>query len=540
MKEKEFTLRSMVFGVLLGTLFLALIMYLDAVAGLDMDISPVVTMLGIMLMPLCGKAINMKEVNIMQTCASAVAWSGAALTGNYVALLLMGEKFRFWGALIPMLLGNLIGVCAVTLFRNQYVYDEKLPFPKAVVEMTALKKIENHGGVESRLLYLGIIVSVVISLLQNLGKIPSSIDFTQYLPSGITLGILIMPMMLGMGYVLGSKGGIILCITTLFVNVIEGICGTRWGWFPEPAVDFSGLQNFNLPVVIGVVMMSALLPLIKQWKSVIGVFRFSNTEKVERKSDIKMSRILLLLAVTSTAFIAFCSLYYHIKVIHMIIILLINLVFAMIGVRVQAESGLSAMMVLNICEVFIAYFLTKNPIVSLIVPFSCFGIIILAQNTMGDLKTGQIVGSSPRKQIWAQCVGVCFGCVIAVVLFYGLLKVYGLNSKLFAYPVAHMYQSLAAGVSDGGAAVFNLGRFGIGAGIGTILSFIGLPAGLIALALYLAPTSILAIALGGIIRFFVERIKGRQTAVIFVNTATGVIIGDGLVCIIMLFIMMLS
>jgi len=540
MKEKEFTIRSMVFGILLGTLFIALIMYLDAVTGLDMDISPVITMLGIMLMPVFGKAVNIKEVNIMQTCASAVAWSGGALTGNYVAMLLMGEEFRVWGTLIPMLLANLIGVCAVTLFRNQYVYDEKLPFPKATIELTALKKVENFGGMEGKLLYLGLALGIVVSLLQNLGIILSTVDFTRYLPSGSTLGILIMPIMLGMGYVLGSRGGIILLITALLVNIVEGIFGTRRGWFADPATDFSGLQNFNLPIVIGITLMSVLLPLLKEWKSVTRTFSFSNTENTGQASDIKIGRILLLLAGASLAFIAFGSIYYHIEVIHMIIILFINLVFAMVGVRVQAESGLSAMMALNVCEVFIAYFLTKNPVISLVVPFSCYGIIILAQNTMGDLKTGQVVGSSPRKQIWAQCVGVCTGSVISVVIFYGLLKVYGLDSQLFAYPVAHMYQSLAAGLSDGGAAVFNLGRFGIGAVAGTALSLIGLPAGLIALALYLSSTAILGIATGGVIRFIVERIKGGRTAELLNNTATGFIIGDGLVCIIMLFIMMFS
>ena len=178
---------------------------------------------------------------------------------------------------------------------------------------------------------------------------------------------------------------------------------------------------------------------------------------------------------------------------------------------------------------------------SLLIPFISMNIFVLAQNTMGDLKTGQMVGSSPKKQIWAQYAGILAGSVFAVIIFYGLVTLYGLESEKFSYPVAHMYQSLISGVAESGAAeMFKQGRFGIGGAIRALLSLLGHPAGGIPLALYLAPTTILGVALGGLIRLAIEKAKGKETAARFINVSTGFAIGDGVVCVIVLLVTLLS
>ncbi len=272
MKEKEFTFRAIFFGILIGVVLLCVMIYLDAVAGMDMNISPVATMLGILFMPLIGGATGIREVNIMQTCASAVAWCSVSLTGNYMAMMLMGQKFDFWGIIIPVLLANSIGICVVSLLRNQFVFDETLRFPQAVMALTALEKVGRLSGQEAKLLYIGIGVSGVISLLQNFGVIPSTIDFTGLLPENMTLGILAMPLMIGMGYMVGSRVSLCMLAAALLVNLIEAPVGVKAGWFDNPAESFSSMQNFNLPVVIGISLAAAIIPLLGQWGDPLPVY----------------------------------------------------------------------------------------------------------------------------------------------------------------------------------------------------------------------------------------------------------------------------
>ena len=76
----------------------------------------------------------------------------------------------------------------------------------------------------------------------------------------------------------------------------------------------------------------------------------------------------------------------------------------MIAVRVSAESGRSAGMALNIFMMVIAYGLTRNAIYSMLIAFMNFNTFILAQDTMYDLNIGQMVQSSPKKQIKAQLI----------------------------------------------------------------------------------------------------------------------------------------
>lgn len=403
--------------------------------------------------------------------------------------------------------------------------------------LTALDKTGNLSGRDAKLLYLGVLISVGISLLQNFNVMPMSISFEKFLPNTISLGILIMPLILGIGYVLGSKIGIILLITTMLVNIVEGPLGVSKGWFISPVENFAGLQNFNLPLVIGISLIGALLPLLQQWKTITRVFKLETSEEDET-NDIPIKRMLILMIICCIALIAFCNIYYNISIINLIIVLLVSIFFAMLAVRVQAECGLSAIMALNICLVFISYMLTKNSLASLTVPFITIQIAVLAQNTMGDLKTGQVVKSSPRKQIWAQIIGVIIGCIVGTFIFYGFVKMYGTESELFSYPVAHMYSSLADGFSNGSSEIFNFGRFGIGCGAGALLYLIGLPVGAIALCFYLAPSTMIGIAVGGITRLILEKTKGNDFAERMNNIATGFIVGDGIVCVFKLFIIM--
>lgn len=538
-EDREFSFRAIFFGVLIGLLLMALMMYLDAVLGLDTDVAPIASMLGVLLIPLFGGATNRREVNLMQTCATATTFAAYSLTGNIVPLLMMGQELKVLPTFVLLLLADAIGICFVSILRDQFVYDENLPFPGAVMCTTAMDQIDAQDKSSTKLLFGAVAFSVVISLMQNMEHLPILADFTPYLPkNGMTLGILIMPLMLGMGYVLGSRNAICMLVTSLLVCLIEAPVGTSRRWFANPAEDyFSEIQDFNLPIVIGIALLAALLPICRQHKAIVHAFQLKKGTEENRDRDYSLKSILLLLLVLTVAMITFCNLYYHVKAIHLIICTVISLLFAMIAVRVSAESGLSAGLALNIFMIVIAYGLTGNAVFSMLIAFMNFNTFILAQDTMYDLKIGQMVSASPRKQIKAQFIGIVFGCVAGTALFYAIITVFGLDDDLFTFPFGNMYYAVIDGISEGGVStLFNPGRFAVGGALGVILSLAGLPAGGIALAMYLAPKTILGIALGGIIRLIVERTKGAAFADKMDNAATGLVIGDAMVCVIMVII----
>lgn len=541
--EREFSFRAIFFGILIGLLLMALMMYLDAVLGLDTDVAVVASMIGVILIPLFGGPTNRKEVNIMQTCATATTFSAYSLTGNVVPMLMMGEEFRLLPTFVVLLLADLMGICFVSILRDQFVHDENLPFPGAVMCTTAMDQIDTKDKSSTKILAGAVVVGLIVSFLQNMDYIPWMISFTSWMPiKGMTLEMLIMPLTLGMGYVLGARIALCMLAANLLVCLVEGPIGTSQGWFANSAEDyFAGIQDFNLPIAVGTALFAALIPILRQWRTFAADFNFKKGAEVKTDRDYSMKSVLLLLIAASVALTVFCNLYYGISIIHLIICILISLLFAMIAVRVFAESGLSAGLALNITMIVIAYLLTKNPMFSMLIAFMNFNMFILAQDTMYDLKIGTMVQASPKKQIKSQLIGIFFGCVAGVFLFAGIIKAFGLDGDLFTFPFGNMYYSIVSGLSEGGATtLFNPMRFAMGAGLGTVLTFIGLPAGGIALALYLAPKTIMGIALGGTIRFIVEKSKGEAFAEKMDNAATGLVIGDAVVCVIMVIMSLMA
>ena len=540
-KEKEFTFRAVFFGVLIGLLLMALMMYLDAVLGLDTDVAPIASMIGVLLIPLFGGPTTKREVNIMQTCATATTFSAYSLTGNVVPLLMMGEELQLLPTFLLLLLADAMGICFVSILRDQFVYDPNLPFPGAVMCTTAMEQIDTEDKSSTKILIGAVVFGAVMSFLQNMEFIPFMASFTAWMPvEGMSLEIIIMPLMLGMGYVLGARNALCMMAATLIVALVEAPVGTAKGWFANPTEDyFTGIQDFNLPIAVGAALFAALIPIARQWRSIAGAFRLKKAGAQESDRDYSLKSILILLVVLTAALVVFCNLYFGISIVHLLICTLISLCFAMIAVRVSAESGLSAGMALNIFMIVIAYLLTKNPVYAMLIAFMNFNTFILAQDTMYDLKIGQMVKASAKKQIKSQFIGIFFGCIAGVFLFSGIIRVFGLDDELFTFPFGNMYYSIISGVSEGGAAeLFNPLRFGLGAALGSVLSIAGLPAGGIALALYLAPKTIMGIALGGIIRFIVEKTKGEAFAEKMDNAATGLVIGDAVVCVLMVIITM--
>ena len=128
--NREFSFRAIFLGVLIGLLLMCLMMYLDAVLGLDTDVAPLASMLGVYLIPLFGGRTNRKEINIMQSCATATTFGAYSLTGNIVPMLMLGGKLELLPIFILLFLADAIGICFVSILRDSFVYDERLPFPE--------------------------------------------------------------------------------------------------------------------------------------------------------------------------------------------------------------------------------------------------------------------------------------------------------------------------------------------------------------------------------------------------------------------------
>ncbi len=175
-----------------------------------------------------------------------------------------------------------------------------------------------------------------------------------------------------------------------------------------------------------------------------------------------------------------------------------------------------------------------------------FGIAIVANDNLQDLKTGQLVGSTPWKQQIALIIGVLAGSLVLppvlqlLATSFGFAGAPGAGPNALAAPQASLFAAIAQGVL-GGSLRWDL--VGLGAGIGVaivaadeLLRASGkgkLPPLAVAMGIYLPVTLVLPTVIGTVIGHFWNKMAARTSRPEFtermgVLLATGLVVGDSL------------
>jgi uncharacterized oligopeptide transporter (OPT) family protein len=152
-----------------------------------------------------------------------------------------------------------------------------------------------------------------------------------------------------------------------------------------------------------------------------------------------------------------------------------------------------------------------------------------AKDLMMDLKTGYLVGASPRKQQIAQFTAVWLGPVVVLLVIFILHKAYGLGSDRLPAPQGQALASMIEGILGGD---IPLRKYIGGAGLGVLLSSTGIGGlgVLVGLGFYLPFNIVLTYTLGTLLRFTTDRKPGRQfTNDVGIPLATGLMVGEALI-----------
>lgn len=152
-----------------------------------------------------------------------------------------------------------------------------------------------------------------------------------------------------------------------------------------------------------------------------------------------------------------------------------------------------------------------------------------ACDLMLDLKTGYLVGASPRKQQIGQFLATWLGPIIIIALIFVLHKAYGLGSERLPAPQGQALASTIQGILGGDVP---LNKYMAGAGLGVLLSASGIGGLgiLVGLGFYLPFAIVLTYSIGTILRLLVDWRKGpRFSEEVGIPVATGLIVGEALV-----------
>jgi OPT family oligopeptide transporter len=571
---KEFTLKAILMGSLFGIIFGAATVYLALKAGLTVSASIPIAVIAITLGRTVFKT-TILENNIIQTTGSAGESIAAGVVFTLPGFLFLSdsssaENFNYWTILILSIFGGILGTLMMIPLRKALIVKEHgvLPYPEGTACASVLKAGEK-GGHFAKTAFAGLGFAFVYAMLQKVFHVIAEGPFfmtsqkNKYFPSARISGE-ITPEYLGVGYIIGPKiagvlvaGGVlswfvlIPLLATLvppditaaqlvklgYLNSLASNGGPGgWDAVSHSFADSSAAlyRAYIRQIGAGAVAAGGFITLFKTIPTIISSFRGSiGSLKDKSLNGLAVKRTdrdlsLRVVGIGSLAMIILISVLPQIpgegilsKLLIGVLVIIFGAFFVTVSSRIvgligssnNPISGMTIATIMGTCLVFIAVGWTGKmyePMALVVGGMIC----IAAANagaTSQDLKTGYIIGATPRNQQLALFVGaivssLAIGATIQILdlpthdmLAQGIHHAIGTDK--YPAPQGTLMATLIKGILS-----FNLDwQFVIvGAAIAIVMELCGIKSLSFAIGIYLPLSTTLPIFIGGAIRGIAE------------------------------------
>ena len=554
----EFTVTSIILGAIIAIIFGAANAYLGLRVGMTVSASipAAVISMGILRMILKGESIL--ENNIVQTIGSA----GESLAaGAIFTLPAMFIWMKEWGIGSPSLIeialialcGGLLGVFFMIPLRKALIVKEHgvLPYPEGTACAEVLLAGE-EGGSKASVVFAGLGISAVYKFIADGLKVfPSEIEWAIPGYTNCAIGIDVLPALVGVGYICGYK--------------ISGymFSGALVGWFvlipmislfggdvvlypatdPISSLDYWGIWDSYIRYIgAGAVAFGGILSLIKSLPLIVDTFRKAmkdysiKGESSTLRTDNDMSMKVVLLGSLAVIISIWLIPTIPVNLLGAVLIAVFGFFFATVSSRLVGLVGSSnnpvsgmaiATLLISTLALKASGLVGREGMLGSIAIGSIICIIAaIAGDASQDLKTGYIVGATPKKQQMGELVGVLISAITIGAVLYLLDTAWGFGSKDIPAPQATLMKLVVEGVMDGNLPwplIF------AGASIGLAVEVLGIPILPFAVGLYLPIHLSAGIMVGGLVRLFTENRKKSSEAEKKAQVDRGILYTSGLI-----------
>ncbi len=444
----ELSVPAVAMGALLGLVFAASSTYLGLKIGLTVSASIPVAVLSITLFRWLKLGGTILENNIAQTTGSAGESLAAGVAFTLPSLLLMGFDIEFTRVLLVALLGGLIGVLMMIPLRHGLIVEEhgKLTYPEGTACADVLI-VGEKGGTEAKMVFTGFFIGLIYGLLNLIAKLWSdtaNFPFTMWGKlKKASIAFEVSPPMLGVGYIIGPKvsanmlGGGLLAFVVL-IPMIAMFGGDKVAEMSPHDIR----QHYVLYIGAGCVAAGGFISLGRSIPTIVKAFRrgLSNLNAgsggaaparvLRTEQDLSMKVVLggsLAIAVA-----IFAAPVLNIDPLTAILVVVFGFFFVTVSSRITGEigsssnpiSGMTIATLLLTCGLFVL--IGRTGISYKAMALSTAALVCVAASNGGtisqDLKTGYLVGATPRLQQISIAVGVVTSALligVTMLLFLG-------------------------------------------------------------------------------------------------------------------------
>ena len=573
----EFTVTSILMGIILAVVFGAANAYLGLKVGMTVSASIPAAVISLGVIRVIMKKNSILESNMVQTIGSAGESLAAGAIFTMPALFLWAEEGKiampgYLEVTLIALFGGILGVLFMIPLRKALIVEEHgtLPYPEGMACAEVLLAGE-EGGSNASTVFAGMGLGAAFKfIVDGLKVVPSDIVTPDIKGYAGQIGVEIYPALIGVGYICGPSissymfaGGIIAWLVLIPAVVFFG-----------GSIDFATLGNTGLAgqtiaevyeangasaiwsnvikyVGAGAIATGGVISLLKSLPLIIKTFAgamksLKNTSggtNVRTDRDLKMPVVLGIILIVIILIWLVPSV--PVSLLGAFLIAIFGFFFATVSSRMVGLIGSSNNPVsgMAIATLLISTFVLKatgNTGMAGMTGAIAIGSIIcviaaIAGDTSQDLKTGFIVGATPAKQQVGELIGVvASGFAIAGVMSL-LNKAWGFGSAEIPAPQATLMKMIVEGIMDAKlpwVLVF------MGVFLALALEVLRVPVMPFAIGLYLPIYLSCGIMVGGVVRLFLDKKKeaeAKKKEMISNGTlyCAGMIAGEGLVGILM-------
>lgn len=561
----EFTGTSILLGILLAVVFGAANAYLGLRVGMTVSASIPAAVVSMGIIRMILKKESILENNMVQTIGSA----GESVAGGAIftlpALFLWAKE---WGTETPSLIeisvivfiGSALGILFMVPLRRALIVQEHgtLPYPegKACAEVLIAGE---EGGAKASTVFAGLGIAAAYKFVADgLKAFPSEVHYEIPVYRGSGFGADVLPALLGVGYICGPRissylfaGGILGWFVLMPLIVLFG-AGTVL--FPaqisvlelyEAGGSFAVWSNYIKYIGAGAVACGGIISLIKSLPLIAKTFReslkgFGRGAKTKERTNQDLDIRFILTGIVILVLAIWLIPVVPINLFGALLVVVFGFFFATVSSRMVGLVGASNNPIsgMTIATLLVASLSLKSTGMGgqagMTAAIAVGGIICIiaaiAGDTSQDLKTGYILGATPKKQQIGELVGVFAAAVAIGGVLYLLDSAWGYGTSELPAPQATLMKMIVEGVM-GGNLPWTL--VGIGAFIAIIVEILGLPVLPFSIGLYLPIHLSVPMMIGGGVRWMVERKRegeGQKHAVENgVLYCSGLIAGEGLI-----------
>ena len=547
----ELTVTSIIVGVFLSVIFGAANAYLGLKVGMTVSASIPAAVIAMGVIKVILRKNSPLETNMVQTIGSAGESLAAGAIFTLPVLFMwansgQAELPSIVEITIISLIGGVLGIFFMIPLRNALIVQEHgvLPYPEGTACAEVVRAGEK-GGSSAKTVFLGMGFAALVKFITGGFAVATETISHTFKGLGAKIGTSTSPAIISVGYICGPKISAILFGGGLLSWLVISPIITAFG----DANDVANMSQNIKYIGAGALIAGGLISLIKSIPLIVKTFTsaIQSLFKKRAASDLRTDRDMNMVVVIAGIILLILAIWVidiiPIPLIGAVMIVIFGFFFATVSSRMVGLVGSSNNPVsgMTIATVLITASLLKlfgfeNIMVTTIAIAAIICIVTaIAGDTSQDLKTGFLLGATPKKQQIGEIIGV----VASALAIGGTLYLLSSATQGFTVdveaPQANMLKTIVEGIV-GGNLPWNL--IFIGAAIAVIVEVLRLPVLPFAIGMYLGVETTACIMIGGLIRLFFDKAKmaedKRETVI---NNGTlfgsGMVAGEGVVGIIL-------